>query len=189
MNPAVSMPILEGIGAKNLAEMLSLPSLASEQPAKDKLSISVQELFGNVASALEGFIVRTIEKREAVEFRRTFDSVFPKYIEGALGLSFLAQAFVPAHVLEVLSAESFSVMEAEFRDHALEAFGATVRDQATFTVWTLRRISEVCRKIACAPAIDGSLRDKELELFKMFTVHSMRTRFHLDCLQIGRAHV
>lgn len=186
MNPALSVQVFEGIGgigAKNVAEMLSLPSLASERSAKsDKLSISVQEIFTNVASALEGFVVRTIEKREAEEFRSTFESVFPKYLEGALGLSFLAQALVPSAVLETLSAESFSMMEAEFRDQALESFGATVRDQAVFTVWTLRRISDVCRKIAQAPPVGNNLKSQDAKLFSMFVQHSMRTRFHLDCL-------
>lgn len=184
MNPAtIAMRIPEGIGALNIAEMLSLPSLAADKPSESQdLSARVQELFNSVAAALERLVVRAIEQRTNGEFCAIVREVFPKYFEGALGLSFLAHAFVSAPALEALSNENFSMMEAEFRDQALAAFGACVRDQAIFSVWTLRKISDVCRKIASAPIVSPDKQKEDYELFEGFSFHAMRNRFHLDCL-------
>jgi hypothetical protein len=94
----------------------------------------------------------------------------------------LARATVPAHILERLTQESFSEMEAEFRDGALASFGSAVRDQAIFTVWTLRKISDICQKIVDAPTLPKNLPSDDLENFKAFAWYAVLTRFHLDCL-------
>jgi hypothetical protein len=167
----------------NVGEMLALSGVAvDERPTAKKLSASTQELFRSAATTLESLVLRVIEKRTADEFRATRDEVFPKYFEAALGLSFLARATVPAHVLERLTMEAFSEMEAEFRDGALTAFGAAVRDQAIFTVWTLRKISDICEKISDAPPVTANRSSDDLEAFKSFAWHAMLTRFSLDCL-------
>jgi len=181
MNPSVCGP--QNLGVMNVGEMLALVGAASdERPSAKKLSASTQELFRSAAAALEGLVIHVIEKRTAAEFASAEREVFPKYFEGALGLSFLARAAVPVHVLERLTRESFAEMEAEFRDGALLAFGAAVRDQAIFTVWTLRKVSELCQKIADAPLLDESRYSADLETFGSFAWHAMRTRFYLDCL-------
>jgi len=167
----------------NVGEMLALAGVASdERPSSKKLSTSTQELFRSAATTLDGLVLCVIEKRTAAEFLTAVGEVFPKYFEAALGLSFLARATVPAHVLERLTMESFSEMEAEFRDGALEAFGAAVRDQAIFTVWTLRKISDICQKISIAPALAANRSTDDFETFQKFAVHAMLTRFNLDCL-------
>jgi hypothetical protein len=167
----------------NVGEMLALAGVAAdERPSAKKLSASTQELFRSAATTLDGLVLQVIEKRTANEFRATLGEVFPKYFEAALGLSFLARATVPAHVLERLTRESFSEMEAEFRDGALGAFGAAVRDQAIFTVWTLRKISDICQKISDAPPVVAGRSSDDLEAFRSFAWHAMLTRFNLDCL-------
>jgi hypothetical protein len=172
----------QGLGIMNVGEMLALPGLASKKTkTTDRISISAQELFKNVAAMLDELVVCAIDRRTAAEFVATRDQVFQKYFEGALGLSFLARTMLPKHVLEVLGNESFSEMEAEFRDQGLSAFGAAVRDQAIFTAWTLRKISSICQRIEAAP-LASILEKHDQELLNNFAVHSMRTRFSLDCL-------
>jgi hypothetical protein len=181
MNPAVCAP--QNLGVMNVGEMLALAGVAADdRPTAKKLSVSTQELFRSAATTLEGIVLRVIEKRTAVEFKATVDAVFPKYFEAALGLSFLARATVPAHILERLTQESFSEMEAEFRDGALASFGAAVRDQAIFTVWTLRKISDLCQRIADAPPIAAHQSSADLEALKSFAWFAMLTRFNLECL-------
>jgi hypothetical protein len=171
-----------GLGIVNVGEMLALPGFVSEKPKNvNRLSFSAQELFRNVASMLDELVVCAIEKRTAAEFIATFDEVFPKYFDGALGLSLLARTAVPSHVLEVLGIEFFCEMEADFRDQGLTAFGATVRDQAIFATWTLRKIGDICKRIDQAH-LASSLEKHDMDLFSQFVFHAMRTRFHLDCL-------
>jgi hypothetical protein len=181
MNPAVCIP--QNLGVMNVGEMLALAGVAvDERPTAKKLSVSTQELFRSATATLEGIVLRVIEKRTAADFKATLQQVFPKYFEAALGLSFLARATVPAHILERLTQESFSEMEAELRAGALVAFGAAVRDQAIFTVWTLRKISDICQKISDAPSLAANLSNDDLVAFNAFAWHAMLTRFSLDCL-------
>src|SRR5579863_8603520 len=180
MNPVFSMP--PGLGVISVGEMLALPGFVSEKTKTVKrLPGSAEELIGNVLATLNGLIVYAIEQRTAKDFVAARDKVFPQYFDAALGLSYLVRVVVPKHVLEVLSSESFSEMEAEFREHGLAAFGAEVRDQATFTAWTLRKISDTCQRIDDAPIAEG-LKKSDSELLRQFAFHAMMTRFSLDCL-------
>src|ERR1700674_1329499 len=124
MNPALTMPMMPpGLGIMNVGEMLALPGLVSEKAKSvNRLPGSAQELFRNVATMLDEVVLYAIEQRTGAEFRAAFVEVFPKYFEGALGLSFLARTIVPKHVLETMSSEFFSEMEAAFREHGLTAF-------------------------------------------------------------------
>jgi hypothetical protein len=56
-----------------------------------------------------------------------------------------------------------------------------VRDQAIFTAWTLRKISDICQRIDGAP-LASNLNEADSALHQRFAYHAMRTRFHLDCL-------
>jgi len=161
--------------------MLALPGVASTAKNSKQLSGAAQELFKNVAAMLDGLVVFAIEKRTAEEFIAARNEVFPKYFEGALGLSYLARTAVPKHVREVLMGEFFSEIEADFRDHGLKAFGTEVRDQAIFTAWTLRKISDICLQIDDIP-LSSKLGEADQRFFQEFAFHSMVTRFNLECL-------
>jgi hypothetical protein len=180
MNPASAMP--HGLGIMNVGEMLALPGLVTEKATSVKrLPGPAQELFRNVAMMLDEVVLYAIEQRTAPEFQSAVLEVFPKYFEGALGLSFLARSIVPKHVLETMSGEFFSEIESDFREQGLNAFGAAVRDQAIFTAWTLRKISDICQRIDETP-LPASLEKSDRNSFQNFAIHAMRTRFHLDCL-------
>jgi hypothetical protein len=180
MNPAISMP--RGMGAINVGEMLAVPGFASEKSKATKsLPKGVNALISNVLATLHQIVVYAIERRTAAEFLAARDEMFPQYFDAALGLSYLVRVIVPKHILEVLSSESFSEMEAEFRESGLAAFGTEVRDQAIFTAWTLRKISDICQQIDKAP-LSTALRREDSDIFDQFVFYAMRTRFSLDCL-------
>ena len=84
--------------------------------------------------------------------------------------------------MEVLMNEHYSEMEADFRDRGLTAFGAEVRDQAIFTAWTLRKISDLCEAINSAKLASEQQKKTDQELAKQFAFFLVWTRFHLDCL-------
>lgn len=180
MNPVLSMP--RGLGVVNVGEMLALPGFVSEKTKTTKrLPGNAEELIGNVLATMSGLVVYAIEQRTGKEFLAARERVFPQYFDAALGLSYLVRVVVPKHVLEVLGSESFSEMEAEFREHGVTAFGVEIRDQAIFTAWTLRKISDTCQRVDDAPLSEG-LKKSDSEIFGQFAYHAMVTRFNLDCL-------
>jgi len=174
----LAMP--KDLGAINVSDMLAFPSLPSERSVK-RLSGSADELIRNIASVADELVIRAIEKRTATEFVATRKEVFPQYFDAVRAFSDLARIVVPKHVLEILTAESLSQMEEEFRQHGLSAFGAAVRDQAIFTVWTMRKISDICQRInelKLAP----ELAEADLKPRTQYAFAAVSARFHLDCL-------
>lgn len=199
MNPSLSIPQISramppGLGTVNVSSMLALPGFKSRQATTvvsspvnteystdNVLPVNAEELIDNVLGMLNTFVVKAIEARTPTEFIATRDRVFPQYFDAVLGLSYLIQIVVPKDVLEVMSNESFSKIEASFRDRGLAAFGLDVRDQAVFTTWTLKKISDLCNRIDTMP-LSSELEENNRDLFNEFLVHTMCTRFSLDCL-------
>lgn len=178
MNPSIA--VTGGLGVVNLAEMLALPGLRAADK-NQRISGVAKEIIDRVSEIVDELVVSTIQKRTALEFEDAQDDVFPLYYRAVRSLSDLARIVVPKHVREILMAESFSTMEADFRDAGLEAFGASVRDQAIFTVWTLRKISDLCQKIDAAK-LDPTLQESDRKMFDDFVWHAISARFYLDCL-------
>jgi len=174
------MVMPKNIGTINVADMLSLPSMRSERQEK-RLSANAMQLLQSTASIVDEMLCVMIGKRTAVEFVAARDEMFPKYFHAVRAVSDLARIIVPDQVLEIIAAESFSEAEAEFRDQGLAAFGTSVRDQAIFTVWSLRKISDLCKQIDRAKPADD-LKESDSEMFHQFAWHAIGTRFHLDCL-------
>lgn len=177
MNQALAMPV-ESLMAINVGEMLAVPTVRSQRRTN---RFTAEQVIQNVVSVIDDLILAMIERRTAAEFLATRVEVFPHYFQAVRALGDLARIVVPRHVLEIATAESFSETEAEFREHALAAFGAEVRDQALFTVWTLRRISDLCQKID-AERLAPELVRSDRTLFEGFVSHAIGARFSLDCL-------
>jgi hypothetical protein len=72
-------------------------------------------------------------------------------------------------------------MEYDLREHGLRFFGSAVRDQAIFTVWTLRKITEMFGQI---PRDKSTAQTSETVsgLLDNFVRYGVWTRFHLHCL-------
>src|SRR5947199_339130 len=132
--------------AIGVGEMLAFPG-TSERPER-QLSGSAVELMRNISSVLEDLVLCAIENRTAVDFKASRDNAFPKYVEAVSALVSLIRIVVPPHVIERLNREFFCELEADLRDRGLTAFGPALRDQAVFTVWTLRKISDLSIQIA-----------------------------------------
>ena len=157
---------------------IGLPSKHSAR----QLTPSAEEVIRNVGVILGQLLVAAVNKRTAADFISLRDEIFPNYAQVMLALSRIVSAIVPQDVLIRISAESLCEMEAEFKEHALGAFGATIQDQAIFTVWTLRKITDLSQKISTCQRVDPEVRDRDVEFCTRFTYHALRTRFHLDCL-------
>src|SRR5579864_3166214 len=127
-----------GLGHCDSPENAVLAFLASRsrQPAR-QLSAPATEVFKGIRDAVDQLLLSALETRTRAEFRQAFGSAFPKYAGITLTLAGFSSAVIPQEVVNRMARESICEMEAEFRDKALASFGAVVKDQAVFTVWTL----------------------------------------------------
>jgi len=181
-----ALTLQHGFGGIGVREPIPFVGALSKRSAK-QLSGSAEELVRNIATVIDELMVSAIEKRTAVEFMAVWKEVFPNYARVMCALGALSKALIPPLVLEHVTAESLSEMEADFRDHALVAFGSAIRDQAVFTVWTLRKINDLARKLSSAElAEDDKAKDKAFA--GSFIYHGLRMRFHLDCLLASMKH-
>ncbi len=166
-----------------LEGLLAFLASRSRRSARE-LSAPTVEVFNGVAGVLERLLTEVIEKRTAAEFDSAFTEAFQKYVSITLALSRLAQTVVPADVVDRLTRESICELEADFRDKALLAFGAAARDQAMFTIWTLRKINELVTNISTVK-LDQSKQKEDRELSYQFNVSALRAQFCLDCLNLA----
>jgi len=104
------------------------------------------------------------------------------YMRTLRAMSDLVKIIVPDSVIEILAGEYFSELNAELRDQGLTRFGASVLDQAMFTVWTLRKIHDLIPKISTSEPVAKANKAKDGQLAMEFSVASAWTQFHLDCL-------
>jgi hypothetical protein len=167
--------------AFGVGEMLAFPG-AAESSRRRQVSGSADDLMRNIFSLLEDLVLCTIEKRTATEFRQSRDAVFPKYMEAVGALGSLVRIVVPQHVIERLNREFFCELEADLREKGLTAFGPALRDQAVFTVFTLRKISDLITQLAGAVKTDVKPSQQVAEIMSQLLFHAVWTRFHVNCL-------
>jgi hypothetical protein len=183
MNEALTIPQPPSIGAM-VSELFAFIGLPSERAAKQGLAQRADELVATIATILDQLVLDVIEKRTASEFKAAREAAFPNYVRAMRGVSDLVRAVVPTSVLDRLTSESFCELEADFRDHGLSSFGAAIRDQAIFTIWTLRKISDLLERVS-AKRLADHLIQADAEFASQFAFFSLWTRFHLDCLTVS----
>lgn len=168
-----------------------LSFLASRSKASARtLSPSAVDVFTGCYEAVGQILSTALEARTGADFERVYQTEFPRYVSLILAMSKFAGAVVPRPLIEQLTRESICEMEADFRDKALAAFGAAVRDQALFAVWTLRKINELVTQIVAVKP-EGSKQKEDSEYCAHFNLSMLHAQFSLDCLsaslQTGRA--
>jgi len=169
------------IAPTGLGQLLTFVGLPSKRSARE-LSSSSEELFNGITAVLDQLLLRTIEKRTIASFVATRNEVFEKYFQVVGALSMLAQAIAPPAVIDVLVAQSFSELEADLRDQGTLKFGAAAKDQAIFTVWTLRKTSRLISKIAAGGPSPKETEEADKKLAPEFSFCAAWTQFHLDCM-------
>ncbi len=162
---------------------LSFLAARSKSSARS-LAPSINDVLMSCSEIVSKLVSSAIEIRTAAEFAKFCERAVPKYVALNLAMSQVATALVARPVLERLTRESISEMEADFRDKAVDVFGVAVRDQALFTVWTLRKISELVSQIVAAE-IDPSKKAEDNEYCTNFNVAIFVAHFALDCLQMA----
>jgi hypothetical protein len=180
MNEA--MVLSRGWGMASAGEALTLPGPISESAAR-QLPGSAEILMRTIYELLESCILAAIEKRSGADFKEWRNACFAQYFNAVLGLPSLMKFIVPPNVIDRLNREFFCELEADLREKGLSAFGAAVRDQAVFTAWTLRRMSDLVAQIPSTPVTFGGVQDAGVQqIVADFTFNAIWTRFHLHCL-------
>jgi hypothetical protein len=171
------------LGSERLEGVLSFLASRSKSSART-LAPSVSEVFNGCADEVNRILRMTIEVRTKAEYRLEFTRSFPKYVALNLAMSHFASAVVPRDTVDRLTRESICEMEADFRDKGLTAFGSSIRDQAIFTVWTLRKINDLVTQIVTSK-LDASKSKDDREYCGQFNIHALRAQFSLDCLNMA----
>jgi hypothetical protein len=152
--------------------------------ASRSLTPSASEVLRGCAEAVDQVLRTAIETRTKAEFDRVFDDSFATYAGLTMAISHFATAVIQKPLIEQLVRETICEMEADFRDKGLVAFGATVRDQAMFTVWTLRKINELTTQINATP-VASARKVEDKEYCCNFNINALRAQFCLDCLNMA----
>jgi hypothetical protein len=141
-------------------------------------------VLGGCQDVIKQILRSSIEARTRDEFTRVVQGSFPKYAKLTMAVSQLATALIEKPVIEQLVRESICEMEADFRDGGMAAFGAVVRDQSIFTIWTLRKINEITEQIIAVPVAAENKTEDE-EICGNFNFFALRAHFSLDCLNMA----
>jgi hypothetical protein len=169
-------------GVVAAGDAFSLPTvLTSDETAKRQMSATANAIITAVYGALETLVLGAIEKRTAADFQAYRAQVYSAYYGAVLALPPVLKV-LPGNSLDAFVRESCYGMEADLREHGLKFFGAAVRDQAMFTVWTLRKISELINQVPREKTNISDPKSKSGELLKNFIEHGIWARFHLHCI-------
>lgn len=171
------------LGNERLDGILSFLASRSKNSARN-VSPTINDVFSGCAAQVRGILCSVIDTRTSAEYHREFDRSFSKYIGLTLALSHFASAVIPRESIERMSRESICELEADFRDKGMEAFGADVRNQALFTVWTLRKVNDLVDQIIAAK-LGETKKEADRDNCSKFNLHLFRSQFALDCLNLA----
>jgi hypothetical protein len=170
-----------------LEDLMALVGLPSQRRSADRLDTQAA-LLKSIASFIDEMLLRAISSETKADFIKTRDESFGQYARALTSLARLIRAVVPNATIERVLNESFCELEAEFKEHGIERFGVTARDQALFTVWSLRRTGSVIAKVASLGAAPVEFKEKDQELATCFSFSVTWTQFNLDCLLAAIRH-
>lgn len=169
----------------NVCEGVSLLGLPTARSAKRALTGSADEVVKTISTIVNEMILDVITKRTAEEFEAAAETAFPRYMALVLSFCKIAATIVPESVLARVSSESFCELEADIRENAVECFGSDIRDRAIFTVWTLRKTSDLLERLIKSKDLSGTHRQKDEEFVTHFIYHALTARFNVDCLRLS----
>jgi hypothetical protein len=157
--------------------------LPTERSAKRRLSPSGDDVLRSISVILDEMIEVAIAKRTAEDFAGAVSAALPRYMQLVLAFGQIVQTLTPRDTLLRLAEESLNELEADIREHGMASFGSDMCERGVFTVWTLRKISDLAGLLAeKRNDVNEGDREKEARFASEFLVHALRARFHIDCL-------
>ncbi len=180
MNEAIPLESYE-IGTKGLNDLRGLVGFPSQRRSAGELYSSIER----INSFIDRLLLRSITAKTKEEFISIRKEVFAPYVGVVTSLAQLVRIMVPPEVTERIVGEAFCELEADFQDEGLARFGPAAKDQAMFTIWTLRRTSRLISKISSLGAPSPELKDEDEKVASDFRFYATWTQFHLDCMLVA----
>jgi hypothetical protein len=165
----------------NLGQLLKVVGLPTERDRAATTAGQVNHLFREVVVVIDGFVAASIDQRSSAEFVRMREEVFPQYVAAITALGSLARIVIPKQTIDRISLESFSEMEADFRDSGDSALGSDLAERGLFTVWTIRKIYDLAKEIEASEFPKENAKE-DVEKAREFVRFALWNRFHVDCL-------
>lgn len=165
----------------NIGQLLKVVGLPTERERTSTIVGQANDLVREVVLVIDGLIVTSIDQRTSADFVKTREEVFPQYVAAITALGSLARIILPKQTIERMSLESFSQMEADFRDLGDSTFGTDLAERGLFTVWTLRKIYDIAKEIETSELPKEQAKE-DTEKARDFVKFALWNRFHVDCL-------
>lgn len=164
-------------GLGELPAFVTLPSKSSHE-----LSVDAQGVFNKIAEVRTNLILTTIEAQTRDEFTGLRARVFDDVVRTNKAMGSLARVMVPAPTLDRITWQAFAELEAELTEYGTRKFGEEAKEQAIFTVWTLRKMNRLLSKIIESKPLEGDTTEKDRGIAKEFSFYLLWAYFHLECL-------
>jgi hypothetical protein len=165
----------------NLGQLLKVIGLPTERDRAAATVGEVNHLVREVVLVIDGLVAASIDQRSSSEFVKMREEVFPQYVAAITALGALARIVIPKQAIDRISLESFSEMEAVFREFGDSALGSDLAERGLFTVWTLRKIYDLAKEIE-ASEFPKEHAKEDVEKAREFVRFALWNRFHVDCL-------
>jgi hypothetical protein len=165
----------------NLGQLLKVVGLPTERDRAAKTANQVNHLLREIVVVIDGLVGASIDQRTSAEFVKMREEVFPQYVAAITALGSLARIVIPKQTIDRISLESFSEMEADFRDFGDSALGSDLAERGLFTVWTIRKIYDLAKEIEASEFPKENPKE-DAEKAREFVRAALWNRFHVDCL-------
>lgn len=166
---------------RDVGEQFALLRAPSKKSVK-RLSGNAESTLRGVAEIIHGILDQAVSSKSAAEFCELREDLFPKYARAMRIIADYAHFVVAEGIRTRLAAESFAALSNDFEVHG-DAFGAKVKEQALFTIWTFKKLNTVIDEIvANANNLPLTEKERDNKLLAEFQSSVLWSRFHLDCL-------
>jgi hypothetical protein len=164
-----------------LGDLPAFVGLPLRKTSKE-LTEDAAEIFRGIISVLNNLLLQVIDAETGEEFVERRSQVFDDVRKTHKALASMAKVILPKATLDRLVWQSFAEMEADLAEHGLKKFGEIARDQAIFTLWTLRRTNRLLSKVIEHGKPSPELIQRDKEIAGEFNFYSLWAQFHLECL-------
>lgn len=165
----------------NVGQLLKVVGLPTERDRAAKGAVAHGELVREIVAVIDGLITTCVDQHTATGFVKAREEMFPQYVAAVTALGSLTRIILPKQTIERISLESFSEIEADFRDLGETTIGADLTERGLFTLWTLRKIYDLAKEIETYEIPKENAKE-DADKAREFVRYALWTRFHLDCL-------
>jgi hypothetical protein len=165
----------------NVGQLLKVVGLPTERERAEKSAAEQADFLRGIIVVVDGLISAAIDQRTAASFASVREEVFPQYVAAVTALGSLTRIVLSKQTIDRISSESFSDMEADFRELGNSTVGADLTERGLFTLWTIRKIYDLGKEIEASEFPKENAKE-DSEKAREFVRWGLWSRFHLDCL-------